>query len=474
MDIAIDPRIAARIDRLPISRWHWKIAIPIGTGWFFDAFDALTIAFILPVLIGEWKLQPAQIGLLIAGGYLGQIIGSVFFGWLAERIGRAPVTICTLLIYGLMSFVAAFSWSFTSLFIIRFIQGLGLGGEIPVMATYVNEWANAKRRGRFALLYQWVFAVGILCSALLATWVVPHWGWQWMFVIGAVPALFALPLRRLLPESPRWLANRGRLVEADRILSRVEAEISQNGRHPLPPVADGALPIRPVKASVTDLFRGIYLKRTISVWIVWFCTFSVVYGLSNWMPSVFRTVYKASVQDAIQLGFLMAALGVAVAFVSVLVIDYTGRRPLFAFGLLAGAVPLFVLAMQPQLDVSSVRILVLVSAGCVGLLAGSLNTYTAELYPTELRALGVGLGNAWLRLASVIGPTVIGLLLPLGGITDVYLFFGCLALLGFAVMAFFCTETKGRMLEELSPSLPARDLPAPTAATPAPLPPRGS
>lgn len=451
--VGVDRRIAARIDRLPLSRWHFKIGVPIGTGWFFDAFDALAIAFVLPALIGQWKLNSGQIGLLISSGYLGQILGSIFFGWLAEKIGRAPVTIYTLLLYAVMSLVAALSWNVASLLVFRFIQGLGLGGEIPVMATYVSEWANAKRRGRFALIYQWTFTIGIIASALVASWVVPAYGWQWMFVIGAAPAILALPLRRLLPESPRWLANQGRIEEADRILSKVEAEISENGRRPLPPVVGVEQFAARIPSRVGDLFKGVYLRRTLSVWAIWFCAFLVIYGLSTWMPSIFRTVYKASVRDSIQIGFIMAVIGAASALVALALIDVIGRKALFAVGLLGAAIPLLVLAYNPYFGLPTIRLLVFIAFFLVNFLAISLSTYTAELYPTELRALGVGIGNAWLRFASVLGPIIVGMILTAAGVTGVYLMFGAFAVAGLLITLLFATETRGRMLEELSPSI---------------------
>ncbi|MFZ0840241.1 MAG: MFS transporter, partial [Xanthobacteraceae bacterium] len=198
-------QIAARIERLPLSAWHLKILIPIGTGWFFDAFDALAIAYVLPVLIGLWKLTPPEIGALIAVGYFGQVIGSISFGWLAERIGRVPCTLYTMLLFSVMSFACAFAWDLRSLEAMRFIQGIGLGGEIPIMASYIGEFAASKSRGRFALGYQLLFTVGLLFAGLAGVYVIPALGWQWMFIIGALPALIALPLRWLLPESPRWL-----------------------------------------------------------------------------------------------------------------------------------------------------------------------------------------------------------------------------------------------------------------------------
>ena len=177
MSNAVTPeQIAARIERLPVSPWHLKLRVVMGIALFFDAFDALAIAYVLPVLIGMWKLAPAQIGLLISAGFAGQLIGAIFFGWLAERIGRIPAAVWTIGIFSVFSIVCAFSWSYPSMLVFRFIQGLGLGGEVPIAAAYIGEIAKADRRGRFFLLYQVVFAIGLAAVAVAATWVVPTLG----------------------------------------------------------------------------------------------------------------------------------------------------------------------------------------------------------------------------------------------------------------------------------------------------------
>jgi MFS transporter, putative metabolite:H+ symporter len=448
-----DRQITARIERLPLSPWHFKIGVVIGSGWFFDAFDALTIAYALPVLIGMWKLAPAQIGILISVPYIGQIIGSVFFGWLAERIGRVPVTIYTLLLFSVMSLVCAYAWDFNSMLAMRFVQGLGLGGEIPIMAAYISEFASAGRRGRFALTYQVLFIVGLVSVALIGAWVVPHWGWQAMFIIGALPALLVLPFRRMLPESPRWLASRGRFEEADRVLTEIEAQVSQNGARPLPPIPSGVPAVKPASTRFGDLLRGIYVRRSLSVWVVWFCVYFITYGLVVWVPSLYRTVYHVEVQQALFYGFVTSFAGLVGAVICILLIDTVGRKPIMAISQLISAGPLFVLAAQPQMDVTSVVTLVAVSFGFNNMNSIMLSMYTAELYPTELRALGCGVGNAWLRFASVIGPLLVGIILPVGGLGAVLSMFGVAAVVGGLVAWLFAVETRGKVLEQLSPSL---------------------
>ena len=212
--------IVARIERLPLSTWHVKTRIIVGVATFFDAFDALAIASVLPVLVPMWKLAPPQIGFLISVGFL----GAIFFGWIAEHYGRMTGMVWSIATFALMSFVCAFAWNYESFLVLRFLQGVGLGGEVPIAAVYISELAKTNVRGRFVMLYELVFPVGIVAASLLGLWVVPTLGWQYMFLIGAVPAVLVLVLRRVLPESPRWLANAGRLQEAERATAQIERE----------------------------------------------------------------------------------------------------------------------------------------------------------------------------------------------------------------------------------------------------------
>jgi putative MFS transporter len=366
-----------------------------------------------------------------------------------------PAMIGSIATFAVMSFVCAFAWDYNSLLWFRTLQGIGLGGEVPVAATYISELTRARNRGRFVLLYELVFPIGLVAVSTSAIWVVPHLGWQWMFVIGAVPALLVLPLRRLLPESPRWLSRQGRAAEADKVLSGIEDEISQHGARPLPPIPAGVPPVQAARTRFTDLFKGIYLRRTISVWVIWFCAYLIVYGLSTWMPSIYRTVYKLSVPQSLNYSLAAAAFGTCCAILAVFLIDIIGRKALFAIGQFLGAIPLLYLGVHTDLDAFQVLLLVAFGFGCNSMLAISLSTYTAELYPTELRALGCGVGNSWLRFASVIGPFFIGWILPHYGLGAVYLVFGIAAVIGGLTAVFFATETNGKILEKLSPSLSA-------------------
>ena len=442
--------VVARLERLPYCSWHLKMRLIICTAWFFDAFDSIAIAYVLPPLIGMWHLSPPQIGSLIGIGFLGQLVGAISFGWIAEHWGRRRAMLTTLLIFSLGALACAGAQSYDMLLWLRFIQGIGLGGEIPLMAAYVNEFAHAKDRGRFSISIQVLFSVGLMAVALVGVYVVPHWGWQWMFVIGAIPALVAIPMRVVLPESPRWLASRGRFGDADRALAHIEEIAARDGK-PVPALPTDLPNVVEAKPRIIELFRGIYLRRTLTVWLMWVGAYFVSYGITAWMPSIFRTVYHLDVQQSLTYGLINSAIGLAGAFAALYLIEAIGRRRMFMFSLGGCAVALISFAFLPQLSAGGT--LAIASAGffCLSPTLLSLATYTAEIYPTHLRTLGGGVASAWQRGASVVGTTVVGWVLPYYGVNAVFVMFGLFALMGALTTAFFAVETRAQVLERVSP-----------------------
>jgi putative MFS transporter len=441
--------VVARIERLPTSWWHVKTRIIVGVATFFDAFDALAIATVLPALVPLWKLTPPQVGLLISAGFLGQLIGALFFGWIGERFGRLHAMVWSIATFAVMSFVCALAWDYTSLLVFRTIQGIGLGGEVPVAAVYISELSKAGNRGRFVLLYELVFPVGLVAASLLGLWIVPNLGWQWMFYIGAVPAILALFLRLLLPESPRWLAVQGRQAEAEAALSLIERETQKSTGQPLPPVQP-VVATRDQRASLSDLFGAVYLRRTLVVWVIWFAAYFVNYGLVIWLPTIFRTVYQLPLEVSLRYGLITQAIGMLGALVCALSIDYVGRRIWFAIAFAGGCASLGMLAATGSPTSGQVLMYMTVAYFFISTINIGVYLYTPELYPTRVRAVGVGTATAWLRFASMIGPTVVGVMIA-GGLQSVFMTFAVVAGVAAIVTAAFAVETKGRVLEEVSP-----------------------
>jgi MFS transporter, putative metabolite:H+ symporter len=443
--------ILARIERLPLSSWQIKTRLIVGTATFFDAFDALSIAYVLPVIVPLWKLSFSDVSLLISAGYVGQLIGALIGGSLAERFGRRPVVIVSVLWFGLFSFACGWAWSFQSLVVLRLLQGLGLGAEVPVAATYISELAKAKGRGRFVLLFELVFPVGLVAAAVLGKWIVPTLGWQYLFFVGGVPALFALFMMRNLPESPRWLASRGEARSATDAIAFIEKQVIAATGRPLPdpqPVVKTAGTLRP---SWPDLFGSRYLRRTLVIWVGWFGAYFVNYGLATWLPTVYQNIFKLPLDQALTYGLVAPSVGLASSLACALLIDYVGRRIWFAGAFGLGSVALLTLWWIGPTTAERVLVLSTMSYMCISTLSLALYLYTTELYPTRVRALGTSTGTAWLRIASILGPWVVGTVLTSGGLADVFLVFGAVALAASIVVALFAVETKGRVLEEISP-----------------------
>ncbi len=227
---ALDGRseIIARLERLPFSRFHWKLAAILGVGTFFDAFDALAIAVALTVVFTTLHIGFMNAGFLISAAYVGQFVGAWAFGYLSERWGRKPAFVVALALFGVLSVATAFAWDFHSLMVLRLVQGLGLGGEVPVAGALFNEYLRTANRGRVALFYQSLFIWGAALTPVIGVAVFSlvgqDPGWRVLFMIGGIPALVAVYAAYALPESARWLADRDRIAEADRIIAGIEAE----------------------------------------------------------------------------------------------------------------------------------------------------------------------------------------------------------------------------------------------------------
>ena len=446
------PEIISRIERLPPTSWQVKARLIVGVATFFDAFDMLAIAFVLPVIIHTWSIKPQNIGLIISAGFGGQLIGAIFFGWLAEKIGRLRTTILTILVYAVFSFCCAASWSYASLLTFRVLQGLGIGGEVPVAASYINEIIRAKGRGRFVLLYELVFPVGLMLAALAGYWIVPHFGWRWLFIIGGVPAGIAIYLRWVLPESPRWLASVGQNDRAEKAMITIEQQVKRALGTDLPEAK--VIPVEGVTVRRTkfgELFSNIYLKRTIVVWVIWFATYLSIYGVTTWLPSIYRTVFKLPLDKSLLYSMVTQFSGLIGAFAAAMLVDRLGRRAWIAMAFFVGSV--FHLGLWYAGASTVNQMLIFTSLGFFFFSSNGLVVYlyTPELYPTRMRALGSSLASAWTRLASMIGPYIIGMIIAHYKISWVFPLFALAGLIAGVVTVLFGIETKGKVLEEISP-----------------------
>jgi putative MFS transporter len=278
-------QLVARLERLPVTPRLMLLRVIVGIATFFDAYTVLAIAFAMPQLVSEWKLTPTEVGIIISAGYVGQLFGAVLFGSLAEKIGRLKTLFITIVLFVSMDIACLFAWSGVSMMAFRFFQGVGTGGEVPVASAYINEFIGAEKRGRFFLLYEVIFPIGLMFAGMAGYFLVPIYGWQAMFIVGLIPSVLTIPLRWFMPESPRWLASKGRIAEADAVVKLLEDDAMRRGSVLREPV------VRPLDGKATagsdwrELFKGIYLKRTLTIWGLWVCVYMINNGLVTWLPT---------------------------------------------------------------------------------------------------------------------------------------------------------------------------------------------
>ena len=450
-EIAADA-LLARMESVPFSPWHAKARIVMGSATFFDAFNALSLAFALPALIRLWHISPRQSGFLISASYIGQLVGALVFSGLAERFGRIRGTAAAVAIMSVMSFGCAVAGGFSALLACRLVQGIGVGGEMPVAATYINELSQTHGRGRFFLLYEMIFPVGLMATGQIGAWLVPAWGWRSIFLLGGIPGLLIAFLVARLPESPRWLISKGRMEQAEQVIRKIEASTTRR----ISAIARGTSTLSLSAAGHTErsrwseLLSNFYRGRTLIVAALWASAFFVANSLNNWMPSLYNTVYHMDLRHSLRAASMTNVAQVAILLVCALCIDKVGRRNWTVAAFIAGGALLGILGFVGAGSVLSVLILGTLSYGIIGSTNAVLYLYTPEIYPTRMRAIGTGLATSWLRIASAAGPTLVGIMVGAKGIDSVFLMFAGVSAIG-ALAATRMVETRDRRLEDIAP-----------------------
>lgn len=430
-----------------------------GLGWALDAMDVGLISFIIAALGQHWGLDNGEKGLITSIGFVGMAIGASLGGLLADRFGRRQIFAITLLIYGIATGASALVGGIALLLVLRFFVGLGLGAELPVASTYVSEFAPARIRGRLIVILEAFWAVGWTASALIGYFVVPasENGWRWAFALGAIPAVYALVVRWGLPESPRWLLGRGRHAEAERILESFEESARRSTRgsesvaaEPAPAAQDpvAETPVAPIASTAGNRLAALWSRefrlRTASIWLVWFCVNFAYYGAFIWIPSILVDAGFPLVRSfGFTLIITLAQLpGYAVA---AWLIEIWGRRltlSVFLVGSAASAI-MFGTVHAEAAIIGWGMALSFFNLGAWG----ALYAVTPEIYPTSLRATGAGWAAGVGRIASIIAPLLVPVLLLAGGAGLTFTVFAAFFVVA-AVAAWGLVDRGGRALDD--------------------------
>ncbi|SDF55684.1 MFS transporter [Sporomusa acidovorans] len=441
--------IIRRLEQIPVSRFHYKLLVLTGLGWLFDAMDTGIIAFVLPVLAKEWGLSTAQMGFIGSIGLLGMAVGAVAGGLAADKFGRKAVFSITLILYSIATGLCGLAWNYESLLLFRFLVGFGLGGELPVAATLMTEYSPPASRGRFIVLLESFWGVGWLAAALISYLVIPYLGWQMAFFIGALPALYVFFIRLGVPESIRYLTDKGRQAEAIEIVAKLErlAGVDSSAQ----PAATSNVEFSDSsgnKIAFKELWTSRFAKRTIILWIIWFGIVYSYYGIFTWLPSLMvqqgHTVIKT-----FEYVLIMTLAQLPGYFSAAYLIDRIGRKATLAGYLALSAVSAYFFGQggSPQSILVWGSLMSFFNLGAWGV----VYTYTPELYPTRIRAFGSGWAAAVGRFGGILAPTIVGYMIsgPQGLMHVFTMFTGVMLLVAVAVWL-FGEETKGKALDEIS------------------------
>jgi putative MFS transporter len=433
----------ARLDRVPLNSFHWRLLITSGLGWMFDAMDVLLIGFLVAPITKEFTLAPAQVGFVASAGFVGMFLGAAISGRLADRYGRRVIFQATLVLFSIGAVLSALAPTFETLLAARVIAGLGLGGELPVVATLVSEFSPRAQRGRMIVLLESFWAYGTLAAGLIALFVLPQFGWRGAFVVAALPALYVAYLRSALPESPRYLAERGRSAEADAIVRRVE----RAGGGALLTLGAAVAPVRSGRTSIAQLWGRAYARRTAMLWILWFGITFTYYGIFLYIPSLLAARGLSEVRSN-EFFFLSTIAQIPGYFSAAWLVERWGRKPTLITYLLGTAAAAFLFG-NAGTGTDAFVYAALLSFFNLGAWA-IVYTYSPELYPTAIRATGAGIAAAVGRLGGIIGPFLTPVLVPTLGQSGVFALFMVLLVVTALNVWALAEETKGRSLEEIA------------------------
>jgi MFS transporter, putative metabolite:H+ symporter len=436
----------ARLDRLPISPFHYRIFWLVGAGMFFDGYDLYVAGGVLASLIqSKFSTLPQNLQ-FISLTFVGMTAGALITGFVGDRFGRRFTYQINLLIFGLASLAAAFSQDMTQLIICRFVQGLGLGAEIVVGYSTMTEFVPPRTRGRWLSMMAFIVVAGFPMTSLLGYLVIPSFGWRPMFVIAGIGSLFVWYLRKNLPESPRWLEAQGRSEEAESLMQAIEREAS--GGKPLPPVVT-APPTAPFVAA--DLVKPPLLQRmVVGSWVLVTIN-TLIFGFVIFLPQFFLR-QGLTITNSLAYTLVLSAASLVGCAVGAWSSDAIGRRwsiiGASIVTILSGyAYARFDAASDPAIVLGVGFILVVAIYVQTAILYG---VYTTELFPTEIRLTANGICNFFGRGATVVSPFIVGSLMSsykLPGV--VWLMIG-LVVVQIVVVWAWGVEPRNRGLEDLS------------------------
>lgn len=447
MSGAIGVNAGGRLDRLPMSAWHYRLVALVTAGVFVDLFELYSGGSILAALVQSgWSTMSIN-ATFLSVTFIGLLIGAWMAGVLGDRYGRRFCYQLNLAIFGVASLAAAFAPNMTVLIALRFVMGLGLGAEVVVGYATLAEFLPAKNRGRWIAFMALIANFSSFISVSMAYFIIPSLGWRYMFAIPGAAALLIWLARKSMPESPRWLESVGRMEEADNILSDIEARVGRTAK--LPDAASRApiASIEPVSSAV--LFSRPVIRRTLIGILINITVGFTLYGFLQWLPTIF-VQQGLTLGSSLQIVMVMAIGKTVGAAAGMVLADWAGRKPsIVLFALLSCVLAIGLMFAEGQIFTATSFVLA-VALGVTNTI--SFTVYVPELFETRYRLRGTGLCGACGRLATSAVQFLVVYLYANGGLAAIMGMLVGLLLLEACAVQFFGEETKQVSLEEAASS----------------------
>jgi putative MFS transporter len=438
------------LDNSPMTAFLWLLIIGMCLAQLLDGMDFMATTFALPGIFREFHISPVQAGALLSSANFGLAIGAIFFPLLCDITGRKTIFQWVLIFYAGGTLMSAVAPSYGMLVTSRFIAGLGLGAQLPIVFSILAEFAPTRLRHIFIPLGPLFFAVGLIVAALLSIWLIPIFGWRAIYYVGVIPVLLIIFVRGYMPESIRFLLSKGKLEEASRITHDLARKAKMDVELVPPPSAQAQ----------AKMSYGQQLGQLKVVWattailaIFYFCFFLQTWGINAWLPAIFvREGYALVRSFSYTLIILIAA---PLSSWGAMYLQRMINRKWALFWLTAISAVfsfLFGLAFQHHLPpfyvVGAQFLQMLFGQGVVAILF----TLSGELFPTSVRTLGIGIVNGVGRFGMVLGPTALGLFLKFGIATSHIIYYFAIPMVVAALLALFVIRVDPRQqsLEQIS------------------------
>jgi MFS transporter, putative metabolite:H+ symporter len=444
-----------RLERLPMTRVQIRLLIMGGLGYTFDAMDLAIVAFILPVVITAFGLTNEQTGVLGSASMIGYLFGAFLAGALGDLIGRRSVMLYALAFYSIATIASAAAPGWHFLFWSRTVAGVGFGAESAIIAPFLSEFIQGKYRGRYIGSLSGFFSFGFVFAALLGNFVVPasSAGWRIVLLICAAPIVLLLWWRRGIAESPRWLIQRGRSAEAERIVSRMETEVARHVAGPLPALETVDLPVITVERNgsfgrnLAALFGRKLLRSTAMLWILWFSITFAYYGFFTWIPTLL-VKQGLTVTRSFGYSFIIYLAMIPGYYSAAFLSEKLDRKWTIILYLMCGG--LAALAMASTLREELITIFGFILSFFMNGTYAGLYAYTPEVYPTAIRATGMGVASSFGRLGGIAAPIIIGYAFESIGFGGVFVITTAVLMAGALAVGAFGIRTSGKSLEQIS------------------------